>query len=96
MFFSVSSKGKIIELKWLVYKGEADDYADCIKQNWEYCYDMYSPKPVDGVFSNDTMKKVLSNFYSESFVENKITNYFQEFIYIQKIVRIKELLKLVL
>ena len=73
--FQFLPKGKIIELKWLVYKGEADDYADCIKQNWEYCYDMYSPKPVDGVFSNDTMKKVLSNFYSESFVENKITNY---------------------
>ena len=74
--FQFLPKGKMIDLKWVVYKGEADDYADCIKQNWEYCYDIYSPKPVDEVYSNSTMKSVLSNFFSESFVENKTTDYF--------------------
>ena len=74
--FQFLPKGKMIELKWIVYSGNAEDYSDCIKQNWKYCYDMYSPKPIDRTYSNDTMKKVLSNYFNESFVENKTTNYF--------------------
>ena len=74
--FQFLPKGETIELKWVIYRGDADDYADCIKQNWEYCYDMYCPEPVDDVCSDDTMKKVLSNYFNESFVENKATDYF--------------------
>lgn len=62
-------KGETILLKWEVREGQAPDFSDFVKRTWESCYDTYSPKPVDNVYSADEMKQTLSRFFTASFVD---------------------------
>ena len=62
-------KGETILLMWQIAEGEAKDYSDFVSHTWEYCYDTYSPKPVDTPYSIEYMKQALSQFFVSSFVD---------------------------
>ena len=62
-------KGETILLTWQIAEGEAKDYSDFVQHTWEYCYDTYSPKPVDTPYSIEYMKQALSQFFVSSFVD---------------------------
>ena len=62
-------KGETILLTWQIAEGEVKDYSDFVRHTWEYCYDTYSPKPVDTPYSIEYMKQALSQFFVSSFVD---------------------------
>ncbi len=64
-----SEKGETILLTWQIVEGEVKDYSDFVRHTWEYCYDTYSPKPVDTPYSIEYMKQTLSQFFVSSFVD---------------------------
>lgn len=67
--FQHLSKGESIQLTWEIVEGDAEDYSDFVRYAWEYCYDTYSPKPVDTPYSITDMKHTLSQFFVSSLVE---------------------------
>lgn len=69
-------KGETMVLTWEVGECFAEDFSDCVKQTWEYCYDIYKPKPVKTLYSDEKMKDVLSNFFVESFVDYTPVKYY--------------------
>ena len=67
--FQYLKKGETVLLTWEFIEGQATDYSDFICHTWEYCYDTYSPKPVDTPYSIEYMKQTLSQFFVSSFVD---------------------------
>lgn len=74
--FQFLGKGKSVTLTWEIREAEAADYSDCVKQAWEYCYDLYKPVPVETPYTDERMKEVMSNFFVESFVGDTPTKYY--------------------
>lgn len=74
--FQLLKKGESIELKWEIRENGADDFADFIRESWEYSYDLYRPMPVETPYTDEMMKEVLSNFFVESFVDDTSVKYF--------------------
>lgn len=69
--FQHLKKGEAVLLTWQIQENSAADYSDFIRQTWEYCYDTYSPQPVDTPYSVADMKKTLSLFFVSSLVEDR-------------------------
>ena len=69
--YQLLKKGETINLVWELRECESADYSDFIRQEWEYCYDTYQPKPLNATCSIEEVKGVLSNFFVASLVENK-------------------------
>lgn len=69
--FQHLKKGEAVLLTWQIQEHSAADYSDFIRQAWEYCYDTYSPQPVDTPYSVADMKKTLSLFFVSSLVEDR-------------------------
>lgn len=74
--FQLLKKGESIELKWEIKENRADNFADFIRESWEYSYDLYRPTPVETPYTDEMMKEVLSNFFVESFVDDTSVKYF--------------------
>ncbi len=74
--FQFLRKGQSITLTWHIKQGQSPNFADFIKQTWEYCYDTYQPKIVNTNYSVDMMKSVMSNFFVSSFVGDKPLKYY--------------------
>ncbi|MEY8686113.1 hypothetical protein AB9N12_08200 [Bacteroides sp. AN502(2024)] len=62
-------KGETILLTWQITEGEAKEYSDFVRHTWEYCYDTYSPEPLDTSYSIEYMKQTLSQFFVSSLVD---------------------------
>ena len=69
-------KGESITLTWEVSERNVNDFSECVKQIWEYSYDLYKPEPVNTPYSDEKMKEVLSNFFVESYVDDTPTKYY--------------------
>lgn len=69
-------KGETLTLTWEIHETEATDFSDCVKQAWEYSYDLYKPAPVETPYTTDFVKEVLSNFFVESYVDDAVTKYY--------------------
>lgn len=69
--FQHLKKGESVLLTWQIQENSAADYSDFIRQTWEYCYDTYSPQPVDTPYSVADMKETLSLFFVNSLVEDR-------------------------
>ncbi|NDV64120.1 hypothetical protein [Bacteroides sp. 224] len=67
--FQYLKKGESILLTWEIFEGKADDYSDFVRRTWEYCYDTYSPKPVNTPYSIPNMKETLSQYFVNSLVD---------------------------
>ena len=69
-------KGETLTLTWEIHETTADDFSDCVKQAWEYSYDLYKPTPVETPYTDEIIKEVLSNFFVESYVDDTPTKYY--------------------
>ena len=69
-------KGETLTLTWEIHETAAEDFSDCVKQAWEYSYDLYKPTPVETPYTDEIMKDVLSNFFVESYVDDTPTKYY--------------------
>ena len=74
--FQFLGKGESVTLTWEIREADAADYSDCVKQAWEYCYDLYKPTPVETSYTDEKMKEVMSNYFVESFVGDTPTKYY--------------------
>ena len=74
--FQFLGKGESVTLTWEIREADATDYSDCVKQAWEYCYDLYKPTPVETSYTDEKMKEVMSNYFVESFVGDTPTKYY--------------------
>lgn len=74
--FQLLEKGKSLELTWKLHETNPTDFSDCVKQAWEYSFDLYQPQPISTPYTIKRMKEVLSNFFVESFVGNTPTKYY--------------------
>ena len=70
------AKGESMTLTWEINENAPTDFSDCVKQAWEYCYDLYKPVPVETPYTDEIMKDVLSNFFVESFVSDTPAKYY--------------------
>lgn len=68
--FAHLKKGEKVQLKYLLMTFPAQDYADYMRQIWTRSYDQFQPQVVKGnKLSDDEIKKVLTRFYTQSFVQ---------------------------
>lgn len=73
--FQLLQKGESITLEWEVSELEADSFSECVQHTWEYCYDTFSPQPVDTPYTPEYMKEVLSNYFADSYVRGNLNYY---------------------
>lgn len=69
-------KGESVTLTWELNESAPTDFSDCVKQAWEYSYDLYKPARVETPYTDEVMKEVMSNFFVESFIGDTPTNYY--------------------
>lgn len=69
-------KGKTLTLTWRLHEIVSEDFSDCVKQAWEYGYDLYQPATVETPYTAEVMKEVMSNFFVESFVGDMSVKYY--------------------
>jgi len=67
--FQYLKKGESITLTWEVSQSKAEDFSDFVKQTWLYSYDLYKPAVVNTPHTPEMMKDVITNFFTESFVD---------------------------
>ncbi|MGQ1891603.1 hypothetical protein ACT29H_14275 [Thermophagus sp. OGC60D27] len=69
-------KGETKTLSWVVKKGRASDFSDFVSQVWTSTFDYLKPQAVSLLYSENEIKRTLSNFFVESYVESEDLNYF--------------------
>ncbi|SOD13360.1 hypothetical protein [Pedobacter xixiisoli] len=74
--FEKLAKGETRTLVWEVNSGKAQDYGDFIAKAWTYSYDAYQPKAVQNQYANAEAKKILTNFFAESYVDKYDLKYY--------------------
>ena len=74
--FQYLKKGQTLNLSWELQETTATDYADCISKMWNYSYDTQKPQPLGSTPSTPVVKKILSQYFKDSYVENKDLCYF--------------------
>ena len=68
--FLFLKKGERVSIRYQLIKSEAFDYADYMKETWTRSYDLFEPQPLRcNKLSDAEIKKVLTRFYHESYVE---------------------------
>lgn len=70
------NKGESKTLVWEFKHGKAADFSDFVAQTWDYSYTSLKPQPVSLDYSPEEIKKVLSNFWTESYVQTDDLNFF--------------------
>ncbi|HTN20286.1 MAG TPA: hypothetical protein VL125_07415 [Pelobium sp.] len=74
--FEKLEKNETKHLVWEIKKGKASDYSNFIANTWTYGFDTYKPLPVKIKYNNAEAKKVLTNFFTESYVDKYDLKYF--------------------
>jgi len=74
--FEKLEKGESRKLTWEITSGEAKDYSEFISNVWTYAYDRQKPEAVQAAYSNDEAKKIMTNFFKESFVSDYDLKYY--------------------
>ncbi|MDR1161528.1 MAG: hypothetical protein LBK45_04225 [Tannerellaceae bacterium] len=74
--FEKLEKGESRELLWEIRKGNAPDYSTFIAATWTYAFDSFTPQAVQTPYDEASAKRVLSNFYTESYVDRYELKYF--------------------
>ena len=68
--YQLLHQGESLSLTWELQETEAIDFSDCVRRVWEYSYDTYRPQIVDTPYTPEKMKQTMSNFFTESFVDD--------------------------
>lgn len=66
--FTRLPKGRTVSVTWVVMADEAKDYSDFIAKTWTDCFDFYAPQPLHQRYTPEETKRVLTNYFRESFV----------------------------
>ncbi|KAA6341462.1 hypothetical protein EZS27_010726 [termite gut metagenome] len=74
--FQFLKKGNTLTLTWEIRKDSGNDFSDFVSRTWEYCYDTYRPTSVETPYTPGEVKKVLSSFFTQSFVGDKSLSYY--------------------
>ena len=74
--FEKLEKGETRKLTWEVSKGKANDYSDFVSKIWAYAYDTQKPASLKPDYSNEDAKKILTNFFKESYVDKYDLKYY--------------------
>ncbi|NDV83979.1 hypothetical protein [Bacteroides sp. 51] len=74
--FEKLEKGEKRELCWEIAQGTAKDFSTFVANTWEYSYDKYKPTTVETGWNTESAKQVLSNFFTESYVDKYDLKYF--------------------
>ncbi len=67
--FQYLKQGESVQLQWNVKWGDAADFSDFVRRMWEYAYDAYRPQPVETGFSDDFVKSVIADYFTDSYVD---------------------------
>lgn len=70
------AKGESLTLTWRYRESDAANFGETVQRAWEWGYDQQKPQPVETGYSDAQMKKVISNFFRESYVQGSIVNYY--------------------
>ncbi len=73
--YQLLRKGESVSLVWELSERDAADFSECVRRTWEYSFDMFRPKPVDTAYTPEYVKKVLSNYFSGSYVSGTLNYY---------------------
>ena len=74
--FEKLEKGENRKLTWEIRKGKAKDYADFIAKAWAYSFDTKKPQPVNNSYTTAEAKRILTNFFKESYVDQYALKYY--------------------
>ena len=74
--FAPIAKGESIEVTWEIRTGKAEDFGEFVADVWRYAFDSQKPQPVATGLNASEAKKVLSNYFVESFVEDYELKFF--------------------
>ncbi|MDR3140371.1 MAG: hypothetical protein LBU37_01370 [Tannerellaceae bacterium] len=74
--FEKLEKGESRELLWEIRKGNAPDYSAFIADTWTYAFDTFRPQEVKTPYDRASAKKVLSGFFTGSYVDRYELKYF--------------------
>lgn len=74
--FEKLNAGETRTITWEIQTGVAKDYSTFIADIWNYSFDSFNPQIVENVMSDAEAKKVLSNFFTESYVSTHPLKYF--------------------
>jgi hypothetical protein len=74
--FERLEKGETRRLVWELRSGNAPDYSAFVADLWSYSFDTFRPQPYQGAMDNAEAKKILSNFFTESYVASHPLKYF--------------------
>lgn len=74
--YQLLRRGNKIEFTWEISERKVQDFSECVQRVWEYSYDTNQPAPVNTSYSIDDMKKLMSNFFVQSYVSNTPTHYY--------------------
>lgn len=74
--YQLLEKGNSISLTWEIGESKVNDFSEFVQHVWEYSYDTYKPEPLKEMYSTETMKEVLSDFFIESLVKDKPVHYY--------------------
>ena len=74
--FEKLEQGESRQLGWENRKGKVADYSAFVADVWNYSFDTMRPQQVSGTMNPAEAKEVLSNYFSESFVDKYDLKYF--------------------
>nr|WP_239060689.1 hypothetical protein [Bacteroides sp. 519] len=74
--FEKLEKGQSRELIWEISKGNATSYSTFVADVWNYSYNTFKPTIVQTQWNTESSKKVLSNYFTESYVDKYKLKYF--------------------
>lgn len=74
--FEKLEKGENRRLTWEIRKGKAADYSGFVADVWTYSYDTLKPQMYTQAMTGNEAKKVLSDYFSQSYVDKHPLKYF--------------------
>lgn len=74
--FEKIDKGETKEIVWEIKKGNCADYSSFVADIWNYTFDTFKPQPVKTPYTSSLAKDILTNFFTDSYVDQHPINYF--------------------
>nr|WP_246348010.1 hypothetical protein [Dysgonomonas hofstadii] len=74
--FEKLEKNETRELVWIIKKSKTENFSGFVADIWNYSYDTFRPQLVKTGYDTALAKKVLSNFFVESYVDKYDLKYF--------------------
>jgi hypothetical protein len=70
MAFVKISKDQTLALNYQIRQSRADNFADFVKQSWQYSFDTMQPTPLSDALPTDEVKNQLAKFYRQSYLDD--------------------------